>query len=62
MTDKWVLEIAEPFENCDIPFICREIGLCTRKPLGGTCSCPRGFRSQISGGNCVPVNSSLSLP
>uniref|UniRef100_A0A2N9FK57 non-specific serine/threonine protein kinase n=1 Tax=Fagus sylvatica TaxID=28930 RepID=A0A2N9FK57_FAGSY len=49
MTDKWVLEIAEPFENCDIPFICREIGLCTRKPLGGTCSCPPGFRNQISG-------------
>uniref|UniRef100_A0A2N9G7U0 Protein kinase domain-containing protein n=1 Tax=Fagus sylvatica TaxID=28930 RepID=A0A2N9G7U0_FAGSY len=49
MTDKWVLEIAEPFENCDIPFICREIGLCTRKPLGGTCSCPPRFRNQISG-------------
>ncbi len=62
MTDKWVLEIAEPFENCDIPFICREIGLCTRKPLGGTCSCPPAFRRQISGGNCVPMNSSLSLP
>uniref|UniRef100_A0A2N9I911 Protein kinase domain-containing protein n=1 Tax=Fagus sylvatica TaxID=28930 RepID=A0A2N9I911_FAGSY len=40
----------------------KEIGLCTRKPLGGTCSCPPGFRSQISGGNCVPMNSSLSLP
>jgi hypothetical protein len=54
-----VLEIAEPFENCDIPFICREIGLCTRKPLGAQ---EIGFRSQISGGNCVPMNSSLSLP
>uniref|UniRef100_A0A2N9FKZ1 Receptor-like serine/threonine-protein kinase n=1 Tax=Fagus sylvatica TaxID=28930 RepID=A0A2N9FKZ1_FAGSY len=40
----------------------REIGLCTQRPLGRICSCPPGFHSQIGGGNCVPENTSLSLP
>uniref|UniRef100_A0A2N9GH19 Receptor-like serine/threonine-protein kinase n=1 Tax=Fagus sylvatica TaxID=28930 RepID=A0A2N9GH19_FAGSY len=39
-----------------------EIGLCTTRPLGRICSCPPGFHSQIGGGNCVPENTSLSLP
>uniref|UniRef100_A0A2N9I7X6 Receptor-like serine/threonine-protein kinase n=1 Tax=Fagus sylvatica TaxID=28930 RepID=A0A2N9I7X6_FAGSY len=62
ITGEWVLEFAEPFEDCKIPCICREIGLCTPRPLGRICSCPPGFHSQIGGGNCVPENTSLSLP
>ena len=30
--NKWMLEFAGPVEKCDIPFICGEIGLCTRIP------------------------------
>uniref|UniRef100_A0A2N9GXL2 Receptor-like serine/threonine-protein kinase n=1 Tax=Fagus sylvatica TaxID=28930 RepID=A0A2N9GXL2_FAGSY len=48
--------------DCKIPFICGEIGLCTTRSLGRICSCPPGFHSQIGGGNCVPENTSLSLP
>uniref|UniRef100_A0A2N9I8J8 Receptor-like serine/threonine-protein kinase n=1 Tax=Fagus sylvatica TaxID=28930 RepID=A0A2N9I8J8_FAGSY len=62
ITDEWVLQFAGPFEDCKIPFICRELGLCAAKPLGGICSCPPGFHRQIGGGNCVPENTSLSLP
>jgi hypothetical protein len=62
ITDEWVLQFAAPFEDCKIPFICGEIGLCTTRSLGRICSCPPGFHSQIGGGNCVPENTSLSLP
>ncbi|KAK4566519.1 hypothetical protein RGQ29_002686 [Quercus rubra] len=58
--NKWMLEFAGPVEKCDIPFICGEIGLCTRIPLMADCSCPTKFSSQTN--RCMPVDSSLSLP
>ncbi|KAK7845818.1 g-type lectin s-receptor-like serine/threonine-protein kinase [Quercus suber] len=58
--NKWMLEFAGPVEKCDIPFICGEIGLCTRIPLMAKCSCPTKFSSQTN--RCMPVDSSLSLP
>ncbi|XP_050252458.1 G-type lectin S-receptor-like serine/threonine-protein kinase At5g35370 [Quercus robur] len=60
-SDKWGLEFAGPFEDCDLPLHCKEIGLCKRKPLGGICSCLPEFSSQ-NNGDCMPVNRSLSLP
>ncbi|KAH9664736.1 G-type lectin S-receptor-like serine/threonine-protein kinase [Citrus sinensis] len=55
--DNLVQELAIPVENCRIPFFCKEIGLCS----GGSCSCPSGFHAELNG-DCVPINSSLSLP
>ncbi|KAK4573668.1 hypothetical protein RGQ29_031568 [Quercus rubra] len=60
-SDKLGLEFAGPFEDCDLPLHCKEIGLCKRKPLGGICSCLPQFSSQ-NNGDCMPVNRSLSLP
>ncbi|KAK9992995.1 hypothetical protein SO802_022698 [Lithocarpus litseifolius] len=60
-SDKRELEFAGPFEDCDLPLYCKEIGLCRRKPLGGICSCLPEFSHQ-NNGDCMPVNSSLSLP
>ncbi|XP_050257755.1 G-type lectin S-receptor-like serine/threonine-protein kinase At5g35370 isoform X2 [Quercus robur] len=60
-SDKWELEFAGPFEDCDLPLYCKEIGLCRRKPLGGICSCLPKFSYQ-NNGDCMPVNRSLSLP
>ncbi|KAK9992999.1 hypothetical protein SO802_022702 [Lithocarpus litseifolius] len=57
----WEVEFAGPFEACDLPLYCKEIGLCRRKPLGGICSCLPEFSHQ-NNGDCMPVNSSLSLP
>ncbi|GLT53214.1 hypothetical protein SLA2020_265010 [Shorea laevis] len=54
----WVQEIKQPDEDCRIPFICGKIGLCSS---GGTCACPPGFHIQMSG-DCVPTDTSLSLP
>lgn len=54
----WVQEIKKPDEDCRIPFICGKIGLCSS---GGTCACPPGFHIQMSG-DCVPTDTSLSLP
>uniref|UniRef100_A0A2N9IBV3 Bulb-type lectin domain-containing protein n=1 Tax=Fagus sylvatica TaxID=28930 RepID=A0A2N9IBV3_FAGSY len=34
ITDEWVPQFAEPFEDCKIPCICGELGLCTARPLG----------------------------
>lgn len=61
VSDNWLLEFAAPAENCRIPLFCRKIGLCTSKPLSASCSCPLQFRTQIDG-ECVPMDSSLSLP
>nr|XP_023917152.1 G-type lectin S-receptor-like serine/threonine-protein kinase At5g35370 [Quercus suber] len=58
---KWEVEFAGPFEDCDLPLWCKEIGLCRRKPLGGSCSCLPEF-SNRNNGDCMPVNRSLSLP
>lgn len=55
--DNLVQELAIPVEDCRIPFFCKEIGFCSK----GICSCPSGFHAQING-DCLPVNSSLSLP
>ncbi|KAK7820844.1 g-type lectin s-receptor-like serine/threonine-protein kinase [Quercus suber] len=60
-SDKWELEFAGPFEDCDLPLYCKEVGLCKRKPLGGICSCLPKFSYQ-NNGDCMPVNRSLSLP
>ncbi|XP_065629904.1 G-type lectin S-receptor-like serine/threonine-protein kinase At5g35370 [Quercus suber] len=60
-SDKWELEFAGPFEDCDLPLYCKEVGLCRRKPLGGICSCLPKFSYQ-NNGDCMPVNRSLSLP
>nr|POE48594.1 g-type lectin s-receptor-like serine/threonine-protein kinase [Quercus suber] len=61
--NKWEVEFARPFEDCDLPLNCKEIGLCTRKPLGGICSCLPEFSYQTYGDtDCMPANSSLSLP
>nr|POF21010.1 g-type lectin s-receptor-like serine/threonine-protein kinase [Quercus suber] len=61
--NKWEVEFAGPFEDCDLPLNCKEIGLCTRKPLGGICSCLPEFSYQTYGDtDCMPANSSLSLP
>ncbi|KAG7989418.1 hypothetical protein I3843_03G236800 [Carya illinoinensis] len=57
----WVTELYGPVDDCHIPFFCGEIGLCTRKPLNGTCSCPPEFRLQANG-ECIPTDTSLSLP
>lgn len=54
----WVQELKKPDEDCRIPFICGKIGLCT----GGTCTCPPGFHTQMSGTDCTPMDTSLSLP
>ncbi|XP_041003482.1 G-type lectin S-receptor-like serine/threonine-protein kinase At5g35370 [Juglans microcarpa x Juglans regia] len=59
--DDWVTELAGPVDDCHIPFFCGKIGLCTRKPLSGTCSCPPGFRVQANG-EYIPTDTSLSLP
>ena len=59
--DEWEVEFAGPFEDCDLPLYCKEIGLCRRKTLGGICSCLPEFSYQTNG-DCMPVNSSLSLP
>ncbi|KAF3973143.1 hypothetical protein CMV_003404 [Castanea mollissima] len=61
VSDTWGSEFAGPFEYCDLPLNCKVIGLCRRKPLGGICSCLPGFIYQANG-DCMPVNSSLSLP
>ncbi|XP_050252447.1 G-type lectin S-receptor-like serine/threonine-protein kinase At5g35370 isoform X2 [Quercus robur] len=61
-SDKWEVEFAGPFEDCDLPLNCKEFGLCRRKPLGGICSCLPEFSHQNNGDNCMPVNRSLSLP
>ncbi|KAK7860516.1 g-type lectin s-receptor-like serine/threonine-protein kinase [Quercus suber] len=58
---KWETEFAGPFEDCDLPLSCKEIGLCRRKPLGKICSCLPEFSNQ-NNGDCMPVNRSLSLP
>nr|POE44593.1 g-type lectin s-receptor-like serine/threonine-protein kinase [Quercus suber] len=55
------VEFAGPFEDCDLPLSCKEIGLCRRKPLGKICSCLPEFSNQ-NNGDCMPVNRSLSLP
>ncbi|XP_075650408.1 G-type lectin S-receptor-like serine/threonine-protein kinase At5g35370 [Castanea sativa] len=57
----WEVEFAGPVEECDLPLSCKEIGLCKRKPRGGSCSCLPGFSYQ-NNGDCMPVNRSLSLP
>ncbi|KAM3683660.1 hypothetical protein ACB094_12G163300 [Castanea mollissima] len=57
----WEAEFAGPFEDCDLPLNCKEIGLCRRKPLGGSCSCLPEFSYQ-NNGDCMPVNRTLSLP
>ncbi|XP_030941622.1 G-type lectin S-receptor-like serine/threonine-protein kinase At5g35370 [Quercus lobata] len=56
--DEWEEEFLGPFEDCDLPLYCKEIGLCT---LGGICSCLPEFSYQTNG-DCMPVNRSLSLP
>ncbi|KAM3731457.1 hypothetical protein ACB098_12G164800 [Castanea mollissima] len=59
--NKLELEVAGPLEDCDLPLSCKEIGLCRRKPISGSCSCLQEFIYQ-SNGDCMPVNRSLSLP
>ncbi|KAM4106300.1 hypothetical protein ACB094_04G056000 [Castanea mollissima] len=60
-SDQWEVEFTRPFEDCDLPLNCKEIGLCRRKPQDGICSCLPGFSYQTNG-DCMPVNSSLCLP
>ncbi|KAE8077420.1 hypothetical protein FH972_015985 [Carpinus fangiana] len=61
----WVQEFLGPDDDCKIPFICGQIGLCTYNPPSSTpiCSCPLGFHvgSQNMSG-CVPSDGSYSLP
>ncbi|KAL4597015.1 hypothetical protein ACB092_12G205400 [Castanea dentata] len=59
--NKLEVEVAGPLEDCDLPLNCKEIGLCRRKPISGSCSCLQEFIYQ-SNGDCMPVNRSLSLP
>jgi serine/threonine protein kinase len=64
-SSNWVQEFFGPDDDCKIPFICGQIGLCTDNPPSRTpiCSCPLGFHvgSQNMSG-CVPSDGSYSLP
>ncbi|XP_038706291.1 G-type lectin S-receptor-like serine/threonine-protein kinase At5g35370 isoform X2 [Tripterygium wilfordii] len=55
VNQKWGQEFSGPVDDCQIPFFCGRIGLCTT----GTCSCPPGFHTNFQ---CEPTDSSLSLP
>ncbi|XP_044469560.1 G-type lectin S-receptor-like serine/threonine-protein kinase At5g35370 isoform X2 [Mangifera indica] len=57
VSNSWVEELAIPDDDCRIPFICKKLGLCS----SSSCSCPSDFHPNING-DCVPVNSSISLP
>ena len=55
------VEFAGPFEDCDLPLRCKEIGLCRKKPLGGICSCLPGFSYQNFAKEPVKNNVTLSV-
>ena len=58
-------EYVGPKDACRIPFICGRLGLCTDDTASNSpvCSCPSGFRADPkSVTNCVPSDSSYSLP
>ncbi|KAL8034606.1 hypothetical protein ABFX02_12G039300 [Erythranthe guttata] len=59
--DGLVQEFVGPADSCRIPSICKRFGVCTD---GGSCQCPPGFHLglNVSNGDCVPSNGSLSLP
>ncbi|KAL7141885.1 hypothetical protein ABFS83_08G084600 [Erythranthe nasuta] len=50
-----------PPDRCEIPYICRRLGVCTN---GGYCQCAPAFRSdpKTNIGDCAPADNSLSLP
>lgn len=56
INSNWVQEFVGPTDDCWIPYFCGSIGLCR----SGACSCPTGFHTD--GSNCVPLNTTLSLP
>ncbi|KAK6150814.1 hypothetical protein DH2020_015746 [Rehmannia glutinosa] len=54
-------EFTGPADRCQIPFICRRLGVCTN---GGSCQCAPAFHSdpKMNSGDCVPLDGSLALP
>ncbi|CAK7343052.1 unnamed protein product [Dovyalis caffra] len=55
----WVEEFRSPSDDCQIPFICNKMGLCT----SGRCLCPPNFHGDpFSKGGCTPTDASLALP
>ncbi|KAL4593759.1 hypothetical protein ACB092_M014300 [Castanea dentata] len=62
--NKLELEVAGPLEDCDLPLNCKEIGLCRRKPISGSCSCLQEFIYQsnacTAARNGSQLNSSFS--
>ncbi|CAL9168370.1 unnamed protein product [Musa hybrid cultivar] len=51
-------EFTAPTSNCDLPFPCLSLGVCTARANGSTCSCPARF-VHLESGNCSPANGSL---
>ncbi|XP_065023121.1 G-type lectin S-receptor-like serine/threonine-protein kinase At5g35370 [Musa acuminata AAA Group] len=51
-------EFTAPTSNCDLPFPCLSLGVCTAGANGSTCNCPARF-VQLESGNCSPANGSL---
>ncbi|RZS11830.1 hypothetical protein BHM03_00043203 [Ensete ventricosum] len=51
-------EFTAPTSNCDLPFPCLSLGVCTAGANGSTCSCPARFVN-LESGNCSPANGSL---
>ncbi|KAL0378186.1 UNVERIFIED_CONTAM: G-type lectin S-receptor-like serine/threonine-protein kinase [Sesamum radiatum] len=54
-------EFRGPSDSCQIPFICRRLGVCTN---GGSCQCAPAFHydPNMNSGDCVPTDGSLALP
>ncbi|KAF8404151.1 hypothetical protein HHK36_009031 [Tetracentron sinense] len=60
---QWEQEFARPVDDCQIPFICGRIGLCTDIPGSKVCSCPPSFQGNRQKNiDCLPTDSSYSLP
>lgn len=49
-----------PVSQCDLPFTCQALGLCSTRSNGLRCSCPSKFGAS-TGGGCIPEDGS-SLP
>ncbi|KAK6938437.1 S-locus glycoprotein domain [Dillenia turbinata] len=59
----WTKDFVGPAEQCQVPYVCGRIGLCTPGSGSSTpvCSCPSNFQLDQQS-NCVPGDSSYSLP
>jgi serine/threonine protein kinase len=52
--------LSAPVSQCDLPFTCKALGLCSSESSGLKCSCPSDFGAS-TGGGCVPAEG-LVLP